>query len=157
MVSGEKSKVCSVDVWLMTFLGALLVFSYASTIAPAPYEWVMWPVTVSLCSAMVSAVTLEVAVWRLPTPQSLKGLRRAILYVACFVIGIILIYAITPIRIGSRGFRISIFLVFGLPLFVWLVGHTRKHHEAMSRRILGICTLAMAVLYLFAALVSPTE
>jgi preprotein translocase subunit Sec61beta len=157
VIASDTSKVCSADVWLLTFLGTLLIFSYGAGVIATPEQWVGWPITISLCSAVVSLVGLEIAARRLPTPQAIKGMRRAALYIAAFVIGIILNYAITPVRTGSRGFRVGIFMIFGLPFFVWLLDHVRKHHQARPRLIVVLCTLVLAVFYLAATMLSPTQ
>jgi MFS family permease len=150
------SRVCSVDVWMLTFLSTLLAFSYGGNLASVSQHWLGWPITISLCSAVISLLSLEIAAPRLPTPESIKGARRLALYITAFIIGVILNYAITPVAIGSRGFRIAIFLIFGLPFFVWLLNHVRQH-QATARLILGICTFVLGATYLAAALLSPTQ
>jgi hypothetical protein len=138
----NSSKVCSLDVWLLTFLSALLVLSFGTEAASTTQQWVRWPVTISLGSVAISLVSLEIAARRLPVPAEMKGARRAALYIAAFIIGIVLNYAITPAAVGSPGFRIGILLIFGLPFFVWLAGHVWQHHQATARVVVAICTLA---------------
>jgi hypothetical protein len=157
VITTDMSKVCSLDVWLLTFLSSLLAFSYASEVAPVSQRWIGWPITISLCSAVISLVSLEITARRLPTPESIKGARRAALYVAAFIVGVILNYAITPVRVGPRSFRIGIFVVFGLPFFIWLLGHIRQHHQATARLMVGISTLVLGVLYLAATVLPPTQ
>jgi hypothetical protein len=157
VITPDGSKVCSLDVWLLTFLSAVLALSYGAEMASVSLQWIGWPVTISLCSAVVSLVSLEIATRRLPTPENIKGARRVALYVAAFVVGIGLNYAVTPVRIGSRGFRISIFVVLGLPFFVWTLNHVRQQHRRMARAVVGACTLLLGALYLAATLLSPTQ
>jgi hypothetical protein len=126
-----------------TYLGALLLFSYASLLAPPPYAWVHWPVTVSLLAVLVSAVVLKIGTRRLATPPNVVGLRRGVLYIAALVIGVILDYAITLDAIGPRGFRIGVFLLFGAPLFAWLFFHLAKHRGTSSSHQKRIQVLAI--------------
>ncbi|MBK5260313.1 MAG: methyltransferase domain-containing protein [Thermoanaerobaculia bacterium] len=125
----ETPRICVLDVWLPTFLGSLLAFSYVSSRASAPYEWIHWPGSVSLFAVSISLVVLEIAVRRLHTPQTVIGSRRLLLYFAALIIGVILDYAVMVEAMGPRSFRVGVFLIFGLPLFVWLFGHIHYHHR----------------------------
>jgi len=133
-----------------TYLGALLLFSYASLLAPPPYQWVHWPAAVSLLAVLVSAVVLEIATRWLATPPNVVGLRRGVLYIAAVVIGVILDYAITLDAMGPRGFRIGVFLLFGAPLFAWLFSHLAQHRRASSshQKRIQILAIVSAVILL---------
>lgn len=154
MSDRERSGACALDVWLLTFLGVLLAFSYLSNVAPPSYDWLQWPITISLCSTLISVVSFETAARRLSTPATISALRRMVVYIAAFIIGVILPYAVMPLPIASRTFRMGVLAVFGLPLFIWLFAHARRHDRSPVRAVVAACTVGLAGLYTLAALLS---
>ena len=137
------------EIWLTSFLASLIGTTYLALWLPPGFEWVLWPVTISLISAIFAAVVLEIAVRFMYTPEIASFPGRALMFCVAVIIGVILDYAIIPEPITPRGFRIVVFLLFGGPLFGWLFGHLGRHLRASNE---GETRLQQVVLAAFATL-----